>query len=425
MKSRGPYLFLQGPSSPLFVKIAGHLEAAGHLCHRINLNVGDQIFWRRRGAVSFRGGLNEWGPFLRRFLHDRRIKTIILLGEERPYHKEAVKAAYESGVTVVAIEMGYLRPDWVTVELDGLSSNSRFPKDKDVVLKAAAHLPEPDWTRRYSQTFFAEALYDLAYYLPTIFFGFLYPRYQFHGIFHPLKEYAGWVGRFATGRRRRREARRSSARLLEARLPWVVFPLQLETDYQIRAHSPFNSQKDALALVMGSFARSSDPKTILVFKVHPLDNGLINWKRLIQHLASTNGVSHRVVFIDGGDLAQLFAGCNGVVTINSTAALSALREGVATKVLGVAVFDVPGITHQGSLDEFWSAPSAPVSEVRDAFFRLLAAAIHVRGNFYSRDGVSNAARAIATRLIEDAVNKPGGDGGRALRTHPVKIHCET
>jgi len=425
MKSEGPYLFLQGPSSPLFVKIAGHLEAAGHICHRINLNVGDQIFWRRRGAVSFRGSIDEWGPFLRQFLRDRRIKTIILLGEERPYHKEAVKAAYERGVTVVAIEMGYLRPDWVTVELDGLSSNSRFPKDEEVILKAAAHLPEPDWTRRYSQTFLAEALYDLAYYLPTVFFGFLYPRYQFHGIFHPLKEYAGWVGRFASRRRRYREARRSTARLLEARLPWVVFPLQLETDYQIRAHSPFNSQEDALALVMASFARSSDSETILVFKVHPLDNGLINWNRLIQHLAIANGVSHRIVFIDGGDFAPLVAGCKGVVTINSTAALSAIREGIATKVLGVAVFDVPGVTHQGSLDDFWSAPSAPVPEVRDAFLRLLAAAIHERGNFYSRDGVSNAARAIARRLVEDAVNKPGGDGGHALRPHPGKVPFNT
>ena len=48
------FLFLQGPSSSIFRKIAAKLEANGHTCLRINLNVGDWIFWREDGmAIIF------------------------------------------------------------------------------------------------------------------------------------------------------------------------------------------------------------------------------------------------------------------------------------------------------------------------------------------------------------------------------------
>jgi len=418
--SQGPYLFLQGPSSPLFAKIAGHLTRAGHACYRINLNVGDQIFWRRGGAVNYRGRFENWGTFIRQFLSDHRIGTIILLGEERPYHKEAVNAAKEHGATVVVIEMGYLRPDWVTVELDGMSSNSRFPNDPDTILRAAADLPEPDWARRYRQTFFKEAVYDLCYYLPSVFLGFLYPRYRFHGIFHPLKEYLGWIGRLLGRQARARVASGLIGELSAKNVPWFVYPLQLETDYQLRVHSPYNSQREAITEIIKSFATFSEPQTKLIVKVHPLDNGLIAWRKIISGQASFEGVGHRVVYLDGGDLNQLFKGSQGIVTVNSTAALHGLKEGIPTKVLGAAIFDIKGLTSQQSLDYFWKMPSTPDPHISNSFFRLIAASIHVRGNFYSQNGSAAAASEIATRLIEGTVMSPGGDSGHHPRKRPEK-----
>ncbi len=421
MSDEKAFLFLQGPSSPLSAKIAEHLTRAGRACYRINFNVGDWIFWRRGGAFNYRAGLGRWGVYIRACLKDRNIGTIILLGEERPYHKEAVRAAKELGVEVVVIEMGYLRPDWVTVERDGMSSNSRFPNDPNVILRAAADLPEPDWTRRYSQTFLNEALADLAYYLPSVFFGFLYPRYRFHGLFHPLAEYAGWIGRLATSRHREKKARLMTQKLQNCGSPWFVYPLQLETDYQLRAHSPYNSQRDAIAHVISSFANSADGSARLAIKVHPLANGLISWSRVIQSAAEKSGVADRVLYIDGGDFNALMTGCRGVVTVNSTAALSALSQSIPTKALGTALFDIEGLTDQGPLDEFWESPKIPDPELRTAFFRLVAASIQERGNFYSRDGVAAAALAIAKRILGNMVNLPGGDAGCVPRSRPVKL----
>ncbi|KAA3507665.1 capsule biosynthesis protein [Agrobacterium rosae] len=412
MSGARAFLFLQGPSSSLFAKIADHLTHAGLACYRINLNVGDQIFWRRGGASNYRGSIEKWGSYIRSFMDDRNVGTIILLGEERPYHKEAVRAAKERGIEVVVIEMGYLRPDWVTVELDGMSSNSRFPNDPELILKAAENLPEPDWTRKYSQTFLAEALADLTYYLPSVFLGFLYPRYRFHGIFHPLAEYAGWVGRLATARRRDRQARMLTSQLQTSGAPWFVYPLQLETDYQLRAHSPYHSQRDAIADVISSFARSADGAAILAIKVHPLDNGLISWRKNVQQEAARHGVSSRVIYFDGGDLNALLKHSQGVVTVNSTAGLSALVQGISVKTLGHAIYNLVGLTHHSSIDEFWCKRTPPDTSLTLAFLRLLAGSIQERGNFYSHDGVTGAAVAIAGRLINNTVNKTGSQSDR-------------
>ncbi len=54
------FLFLEGPSSPIFMKIADRLEAQGHRCLRINLNLGDRIFWRR-AAGTIIGGVRKLG----------------------------------------------------------------------------------------------------------------------------------------------------------------------------------------------------------------------------------------------------------------------------------------------------------------------------------------------------------------------------
>ncbi|KXG87418.1 capsule biosynthesis protein [Agrobacterium bohemicum] len=406
MSSERAFLFLQGPSSPLFAKIAQHLTRAGRACYRINLNVGDQIFWRRGGASNYRGSLEKWGSYIRSFMDDRNIGTIILLGEERPYHKEAVRAAKERGLEVVVIEMGYLRPDWVTVELDGMSSNSRFPNDPDVIFKAAADLPEPDWTRKYSHTFLSEALADLTYYLPSVFLGFLYPRYRFHGIFHPLAEYAGWIVRLATQKSRERDAGRKVRDLVSSLHPRFVYPLQLETDYQLRAHSRFKSQRDAISEVITSFARHANTSHRLIIKLHPLDNGLISWRKLIEELSLKCEIKDRVTYIEGGDLAVLMKDATGIVTVNSSAALPGLMYGVPTKVLGGAIYDVPGLSDQKTLDEFWNAPDKPNGVLVSAFVRLLAAAVQVRGNFYSRKGADAGAKAIADRVLNRNVNFP-------------------
>ncbi|MDX3928631.1 MAG: capsular biosynthesis protein [Shinella sp.] len=397
------FLFLQGTSSALFMKCAKELEAAGHSCHRINFNMGDRLFWPRRNGHNYRGNFDAWPGYVRAFLKSHGITDLILLGEERPYHKPAAAIARELGIVVYVVEMGYLRPDWVTLERDGMSSNSHFPRDPQVILQAAADVPEPDWTVRYTQTFLSEALLDLFYNLSAVSFGFLYPHFRWHGVFHPLAEYYGWIGRLVKSRSRRMHAAATIRRISESGDPYFLYPLQLQTDYQLRAHSPYASQQQAIDEILSSFAAHAPADSRLLVKIHPLDNALIDWQGMIEREAQALKVEHRIDVIDGGNLDALFERSTGLVTVNSTAAISALRRGLAVKVLGAAIYDIDGITDQRTLDDFWSAPLKPDPVLTRAFFRLLAGTIQVRGNLYSSKGTTAAAKAIAQRLMDRSV----------------------
>ena len=415
------FLFLQGPSSPIFAKIANRLEDRGHRCLRINLNVGDQIFWRRADGHAYRGRSGEhWRAYLARFLETHGVTDLILLGEERPYHRISVELAAERGIDVFIVEMGYLRPDWLTLERDGMSSNSRFPVSAEHILAAAEPLPEPDWKRRYRQTFLAEAAYDLLYNLPNVFLWFLYPHYRRHALFHPLAEYAGWLVRLSGSRRRKKAADATVAALKRQNRAFFVYPLQLQTDYQLRAHSPYNDQREAIEEILRSFAGHALPEAQLLVKVHPLDNGLINWRRFIQKTSETLGLAGRVIFLDGGNLDDLLSTSRGVVTVNSTAGLNAVQKAIPVKVLGAAVFDIDGLTDQAALDDFWKDPKGPEEPLRTAFFRLFAEAIQVRGNFYSEAGTDAGAEEIAERLDARLVNKPGAYLASPPRKRPEK-----
>lgn len=406
--ARRTFLFLQGPSSPLFANIANHLEELGHRCLRVNLCVGDWMFWRRGGAVNYRGNLGGWPAFVGAFMDAEGVSGLILLGEERPHHIAAVAAAKARGIPVYAVEMGYLRPDWVRIERGGSGYNSHFPADPAAILKAATGLPEPDFKQRYTQTFLADAAYDLLFNLPNVFLWFFYPHYRWHAIYHPLAEYAGWIGRLVKGPFCKQHRQRILKKTLDQEDPYYILPLQLETDYQLRAYSNFGSQRDAIEMVISSFAANAAAGTRLLIKVHPLDNGLINWARDIRKRARRHGVADRVHFIDGGNLSRMVMRSAGVVTINSTAGIVGLQRGRPVKTLGIAIYDIPGLTEQLPLDRFWQEAAAPDPALVDAFLRLIAATLHVRGNFYSWAGSNDGAMSIARRLHEGTVNEPGG-----------------
>jgi len=62
---------------------------------------------------------------------------------------------------------------------------------------------------------------------------------------------------------------------------------------------------------------------------------------------------------EGGIPIELLSNAAGIVTINSTVGTTGLYNRVPVKVLGNAVFDIPGLTSQQPLDAFWQDPSPP------------------------------------------------------------------
>jgi capsular polysaccharide export protein len=385
------FLFLQGPQSYFFERLGRELTARGHRVHRINLNLGDRLFWRPP-ATNFRGPLEEWPGFVAKVIEEHAITDLLLHGDRRPYHIIAGDVAREHGVAVCVTDLGYVRPDWLTLEPDGMTTGSRFPRDSDQICALAAEFPEPDLTPRFAAPFRVLAAHDVAYNLATVLGRSLYPHYRRHGLYHPFAEYAGWVWnaprRLFTGK----AIEAAKARFAAEPGSYFLYPLQLATDFQLRAHSPFTNARDALRAVTGSFADSGSKRRLIVVG-HPLDEGLINWQRLVR-----DAKIDRAVYFDGGIPDALLAGAAGIVTVNSTIGLSALRLGVPVKTLGDAIYDVPGLTHSGDLASFWHDPQPPDPELVAAFLRALIGATQVKGGYHTRAAQEAALPVFADRL---------------------------
>lgn len=400
-------LFLQGPPWFFAADLAREVERRGARALRINLCIGDRIYWPRRGAVNFRGRLSGWEAFLRAFVEREGVTDIVYYADRLPYHVIAARVAKSLGINAIAYEFGYLRPDWVTLERDGLSAYSRFPEDPARIRAIAEGMPAPDMTARYPLPHALEATGEVIFNLANFFLRPLYPFYRPDRLYNPVLEYLRHIPRLLAGSGPSRRADRVLDELLAAKTTYFLMPLQLEADYQLRANSPFAGQVEAIEQVIASFAAQAPAGSVLLMKQHPLDAGIERWDREIARAAAAAGVAGRVRFINGGDLTRQLAAAAGVVLINSTVGVHAVIAGAPVKVLGVAVYDIEGLTFRGDLDAFWGAPTPPDPTLVDAFVRALAGTIQMKGNFYTKAGRTAAAAAMAERIVAGTVNEPG------------------
>jgi capsule polysaccharide modification protein KpsS len=91
-------------------------------------------------------------------------------------------------------------------------------------------------------------------------------------------------------------------------------------------------------------------------KDHPLGRPYRDYSALLDELRNAHGLGDRLCYVDVIHLPSALRNARGVVTINSTVGLSSIHHGTPVKCLGTAVYDMPGLTYGGPLDEFWRAP---------------------------------------------------------------------
>jgi capsular polysaccharide export protein len=418
MKTR-TFLFLQGPASPFLRLLAEAVEKKGASVRHIGLCLGDMAFWWPRKGDFFTGRANEWRMYLESYIRDHNITDIVMLGDGRFPHATAAEFGMEDGIRVHILEHGYLRPDWLTIEPDGMSAHSRFPREPHDIEGLAAGSPAVAPGGLYRSSFLTYALYDLTYHVPNVLLGWLvHPHYRTHGPVHPAVEYGGWIWKALTAAKRRREAEKAIDACLSpdanGHAHFFLFPLQLPGDYQIRSQSPGGDLFKLVDATIASFARHAPPGSRLLFKVHPIDNGLSRWAVRIGEAAERHGVGPRVFVADGGNTDNLIGRSAGIVTVNSTVGLTALGLGKPVIALGSAIYDVPGLTFQDSLAAFWQRPTPPDADLFDAFTRALAATTQVRGGFIGGQAIRAGVENVAERLLEPedrlplAFRKPRG-----------------
>ncbi len=389
------FLFLQGPPGPLFRTLGDAMARRGVPVHRINLSGGDLRDWPD-GATNFRGRFSEWPAFFDLYLRQNRVTDILLFGDCRPLHVSARGIAEMRGVRTHVLEEGYLRPDWMTFEPEGVNARSSLSRDKDWFLSQAKLLPPEPQLPQITASFRRRAR-DSYWHYHSVFLGRLrYPHYRSHRATPLLSEGLGWLWKLATKESRQRKADRTLASLLGK--PVFLLPLQLSGDYQIRTHSPFPDMQSAATYAIESFAANALEDVHLVLKSHPLDPSFFNWSKFVRRVSRRLGIEGRLHFVDGGDLEEMLAAARGMVCVNSTSATLALVRGTPVCTIGEAIYDIAGLTHQEHLDSFWAAPTPPEPGVYDAFRRVLVDRCLVRGGLASESAVQELVRSILEKL---------------------------
>jgi capsular polysaccharide export protein len=394
------FLFLQGPPGPFFWQLGERLRTLECGIFRINLNGGDVADWPGE-ATNYRGTRRKWTLFLDRFLVQNGITDIMLFGDCRPLHMAAHRMAALRKIDVHVFEEGYIRPDWLTLERSGVNGFSSLPREPDWFLKEARSLP-PLPNRPSITASFKRRARDAFRYYSHVMVNPTFPFYRSHRKSLLAAEFAGWAWKFARERAQQDRADRVISQINER--PFFLFPLQLSNDFQIREHSPFEDMAEAVQYVLSSFARRAPQDAMLLVKEHPLDASLTNWRRLVDARARRLNISDRVVHIAGGDLAELAASARGLVTVNSTSATLSLTAGVPTIALGKAIYNLPAITHQGQLDDFWQRPQSPDAAVFDAFRRVLYDRCLIYGGLASESATTTLIDSALERLVSDRVN---------------------
>jgi capsular polysaccharide export protein len=165
---------------------------------------------------------------------------------------------------------------------------------------------------------------------------------------------------------------------------YFLIPLQVAHDSQIQSHSKFVKVEEFIEEVMRSFAEFAPPDTLLVIKQHPLERGHKQYSSWIDRLTKELDLSKRVLYIHDQHLPTLLSCARGVVVINSTVGLSAIHHGIPLKNLGEAIYDIPGLTYQGELNDFWSQAPKPMQNLYESFYNRVIKNTQINGNFYRR-----------------------------------------
>lgn len=378
-------LLLQGPMGNFLTQLADWLKLQGIEVYKLNFNGGDWFYYHSRENIfHYRGRVSDFAPWLDNFLQKYEIDSLVCFGDCRKYHRIANRIAVRKNLKFFAFEEGYIRPNYITFEQDGVNFFSNFAIHLQQTSVPTEPLPMDhfeDVNNDYPKTLRSAFLYYLMWSCAL----FLYPHYHHHRGMSPLVELYCWL--LSAWRRLNNaltEDKNFKLFLSQNKKNYFVFALQVHNDFQIRVHSDLKRMERYIEQVIESFSQNAASAHHLVLKHHPMDRGYRNYHSLIQKCAKKHGVEDRVHYYCDIHLPSLLKYSLGMVTVNSTTGIQALFHGIPVKVLGRALYDLPRLTNQYPLSQFW-LNSGAVDKVYFSHFRHeLIEFSQLNGAYYGR-----------------------------------------
>ena len=396
------FLFLQGPHGPFFHRLGRMLQRAGADVWRVGFNAGDRAFWFQPSTyIPYRGTLTDWATRFDALVAEKGVTDIVLYGDTRPVHAQAVARAKTLGLRVHVFEEGYLRPFWVTYERGGSNGNSRLmettvPQMQEALARSDMEAPMPPshWGDMRQHVF-----YGALYHWFVMFRNGDYRNFRTHRDIPVIKEFQLYAKRLMLMPLQGIERRIATMRIRYGGFPYHLVLLQLEHDSSFQMHSPFETMTEFLELAVRDFAKGAPRHHHLVFKAHPLEDGRVPVRKTIRALAKQYGVADRVHYVRGGKLAQLLNDTRTAITVNSTAGQQVLWRGIPLKTFGAAVYSKPEFVSDQPLPAFFEAAERPDNRAYKDYRRYLLETSQVPGGFYSARGRRQLLRQVVDMML--------------------------
>ncbi|MGR3520348.1 MAG: capsule biosynthesis protein [Roseovarius sp.] len=420
------FLLLQGPHGPFFHRLGQMLRRSGAEVRRVGFNAGDRAFWPDAGRyIAFRDAPDRWPATLRSLIEAHGVTDLVLYGDTRPVHAEAVAIARAAGITVHVFEEGYMRPYWITYERGGANGHSRLMDlgiDEMRTALAASDmdtaLPPASWGDMREHIF-----YGALYHGCVLALNRGYRRFRPHRAIGVGAEFALYLRRLLFMPALALERRVATWRIRTGGFPYHVALLQLEHDASFQAHSPFSSMTEFLEVVIKGFAEGAPPHHHLVVKAHPLEDGRTPIRATLRRLVDDHGLRGRVHFLRGGKLAPLLDEARSAVTVNSTAGQQVLWRGIPLRTFGAAVYAKPEFVSTLPLPEFFARAERPDRRAYADYRRYLLETSQLPGGFYSARGRRQVLRQVVDMMLApddpyDALSRGTAAPRQQLRVVP-------
>ncbi|WP_313083598.1 capsular biosynthesis protein [Atlantibacter sp.] len=377
------YLLLQGPMGPCFSRLATWLQNSHREVKQVCFNAGDSWYANKDISLHYIGSVKKFSFWLRDLHKEYPFDTIVCFGDCRAMHIEAKKWVRNKSINFLAFEEGYFRPFYITLEKGGVNGYSSMPGNASYYHEQP--IPELKTPVPWKPSTFSRCAHAMLYYAAGWFGRRRYPGYRHHKSFSPWYEMRCWI---RAGRRKlwyRWQQRNMLSHITgELDNQYYLAILQVYNDSQIHFHSPYKDVREYIETVIRSFARHAPKERHLVFKHHPMDRGHRYYGTLIKALTEKYDVSGRVIYVHDISLPALLTHTRAVITVNSTAGLSALIHNKPLKVMGTALYDIEGLTWQGPLNQFWGSNFTPDKALFKRFRAHLLYNTQINAVFYGK-----------------------------------------
>ena len=371
-----------GPIGTFFARLSNYLEENNVRTYKILFPLHEYGFNQSR-IIKYDQNINYFKKFLSKTLINYEIKHIFMYGNVLIPHKQALDLVQElkiegNNINTHIFELGYLRPNFVTLENEGINYNSSLIKSREFYLKqdSFSDLPIPKKHARFR----IRKIWKTISFINHSFKNYkivekehklqpkpIYIWYQIKGFilkyFFFFTEYK--LKNYFLGKN------------------YFLVILQVSTDSQLTEGSDFKDNKKFIYKVIKDFAEANPNGVNLVFKHHPRDRGYTNYFNQIKKISNEFDVLNKVFYFHDYFLSKLFQNpnCKGTVLINSTVGYQSLYHSVPVKSLGITPYNIEGLSGQQDLTSFFRNPSIVDRLLFKKFYKHVMENSQINGNF--------------------------------------------